>query len=236
MRSSFKFKQFAIRDDKCSMKVGTDAVLLGSWVNVGYSENILDIGTGSGVIALMLAQRSEAQIMAIDIDDASIEQAKSNVSSSAWGNKISLSNKSLQEFCKDHPKKYNLVVTNPPYFSNALRSPKEKRNLAKHNDKLSYDELINGVKKLLDDYGRFGLILPENEHQVFKDKAVINGLFPLRTLSIYPKKGRAKKRVLSEYSFHRQCSVDNSNLIIRNDDDTFTEEYKNLTQDFYLEF
>ncbi len=236
MGSSFRFKQFAVRDDQCSMKVGTDAVLLGSWANIGSAESILDIGTGSGVIALMLAQRSEAQIDAIDIDPASVEQAQSNISTSKWEGRITLSNKSLQEFCRDHPKKFNLVVTNPPFFSNALKSPEDKRNIARHNDKLSFDELIYGVKQLLDHNGRFCLILPENESHVFKDKAIINGLFPLRTLNIYSKKGRAVKRVLYEYCFQRQPSIEAGDLIIRNDDDSFADAYKNLTKDFYLEF
>ncbi|MCD4678977.1 MAG: methyltransferase [Bacteroidales bacterium] len=240
MDSSFRFKQFSVADDKCTMKVGTDAVLLGCWVNPTSAQYILDIGTGSGVIALMMAQRSNALIDGIDIDPPSIEQARQNIANSKWGGRMNIINKSLQKYCKNHSNKYDLIVTNPPFFSNSLRSPKENRNISRHNDKLNFDELIFSVKKLLDQDGRFCLILPENESEVFKDKAIINGLFPLRNLNIYPKKERAVKRILSEYCLTRPSlegtDRDLSVLMIRNDDNTFTEEYQELTKDFYLEF
>jgi len=218
------------------MKVGTDAVLLGSWVNTESAENILDIGTGSGVIALMLAQRSKAQIDAIEIDAESVEQARANISASAWNNRLNVINTALQDFHKAHHTKYDLIVTNPPYFSNALKSQKDKRNLARHNDSLSFDELIHGIRQLLSHDGHFCLVLPKNESNVFTEKAIINGLFPVRTLSIYPKKERSVKRVLSEFCFQRQHSIGYGKLILRNNDDTFTKEYKALTRAFYLEF
>ncbi len=236
MDSLFKFKQFSIADDRCTMKVGTDAVLLGCWVNLASAQNILDIGTGSGVIALMLAQRSNGYIDGIDIDTPSTEQAHQNITNSKWGNRINIINISLQEYCNNLSKRYDLIVTNPPFFSNSLRSPKEKRNIARHNDNLSFDELIRGVKQLLNHDGRFCLILPENESSNFRDNALINGLFLTRRLYVYPKQERHVKRILSEYSFQRPPSIDRKKLIIRNDDDTFTEEYQELTKDFYLEF
>lgn len=169
--TSFAFKQFIIKQDKCAMKVGTDAVLLGAWVIPNGSKQILDIGTGTGVVALMLAQKTEAHIDAIDIDENAFIQAKQNVSESKFANQVSVIHSSLQDYSKITSNKYNLIVTNPPYFEQSLKSSDEQRSFARHADVLPFEELIEGVTKLLDQKGKFCLILPTLEAEKFRAMA-----------------------------------------------------------------
>lgn len=236
MENGFTFKQFVVRDDKSSMKVGTDAVILGSWVNTNLAKTILDIGTGSGIIALMMAQRSSAAIDAIDIDPASAEQAKQNFEASEWNVRLSIFHCSLQEYKKKQEKKYDLIITNPPYFNDSLHSPDKNRNIARHNNKLSFEELIICVNDLLSQDGRFALILPVIENTKFREKAFVYGLFPLQELFVYPKKGKEVNRICTEFSFKRSLTVEKNSLTIRNDDNTFTPDYIDLTKEFYLAF
>ena len=175
--SAFRFRQFTIHQDKCAMKVGTDAVLLGSWVDPKNAHQILDIGTGTGLIALMLAQKSSAEIDAIDIDESACQQAKENFRISPWFSRVKIYHHSLQGFSETSEKKYDLIVSNPPYFHHASKPPEEARLNARHNDQLSFSELIAGVKKLLTDNGRFCLILPCKEGTEFIDLAQMSGLF-----------------------------------------------------------
>ncbi|MGZ3899523.1 MAG: tRNA1(Val) (adenine(37)-N6)-methyltransferase, partial [Bacteroidia bacterium] len=180
---SFAFKQFTIKQDKCAMKVGTDAVLLGAWIIPNGSKKILDIGTGTGIIALMLAQKSSAQIVAIDIDKDSTEQAKLNVAESNFRN-IEVQNVSLQVMAKTSDQKFNLIVTNPPYFIDSLKSNDGNRTIARHADLLPFEDLITGVKKLLDDKGKFCLILPKNEAAIFREMAQQKGLYLSKLLRV----------------------------------------------------
>jgi tRNA1Val (adenine37-N6)-methyltransferase len=218
------------------MKVGTDAVLLGSWVNVRSVNRALDIGTGSGIIALMLAQRSNAIIDAIDVDALSVKQAVENAKRSKWKERIRVNEDSLQNYYKINTYYYDLIVTNPPYFIDSLKSPVKNRNLARHNDNLGYDELLAGVKKLLSNDGLFGLILPFEESVIFQEKAITNGLFPIRMLEVFPKESKATNRILAEYSFQRPMKIVRKKLLIRNEDNSYTDEYKELTKEFYMEF
>ena len=174
--TSFAFKQFIIKQDKCAMKVGTDAVLLGAWIIPNGSKHILDIGTGTGVISLMLAQKTVAQIDAIDIEEEAFIQAKQNVSESKFSKQIHVIHSSFQEYAKTAVKKYNLIVTNPPYFEQSLKSSDEQRSHARHADVLPFEELLDGVLKLLDEKGKFCLILPTLEAVKFRTLAEKKGL------------------------------------------------------------
>src|SRR3954470_3745964 len=147
--TSFRFKNFTVHQDKCAMKVGTDSVLLGSWLNPGNAKEILDIGTGSGIIALMIAQKSIADIDAIDIDHNAYLQARENFLISPWFFRLHASQCSLQEFSNESGKKYDLMISNPPYFHHASKPLKEERIQARHHDTLTFDDLVEGVKKLL---------------------------------------------------------------------------------------
>ena len=229
--TSFAFKQFVINQDKCAMKVGTDAVLLGAWVFPNGSKQILDIGTGTGVVALMLAQKTDAHIDAIDIDENAFLQATQNVSESKFVNQVSVTHSSLQEYSKTTSKKYNLIVTNPPYFEQSLKSSDEQRSFARHADVLPFEELIEGVTKLLDPKGKFCLILPKQEAELFVTVAKQHNLFLTKLLRVRTKpEADTEKRHLMQFEF-KENGYFESTLIIENAKHfDYTEEYKNLTE------
>ena len=234
--TNFKFKKFSVSDDSSAMKIGTDAVLLGAWTDVSNSNTILDIGSGSGIIAMMLAQRTKAKIEGVEINEKSYLQAEKNVGNSNWQNRIKFFHKSFQEFYKNTKTKYDLIVSNPPYFSNSLKTPNQSRTIARHNDLLSYEEIIIGVKKILKQDGKFYLILPATESKIFIDRALIESLYCSEMLLVKDKKEKPIKRILMKFELLRHSQTKKDELIIRNNDGSFTQEYKNLTSDFYLQF
>ncbi len=234
LRKPFRFRQFSVSDEKSAMKVNTDAILLGAWVDTAGAESILDIGTGSGIIALMLAQRSGATINAIDIDKDSFEQAKDNFQNSAWSNRLNAIHTSLQEYVKNSSEKYDLIVSNPPFFSNSLKSPSHSKTLSKHDDTLMHKELLAGVQKLLNPGGRFCVILPYSEISRFKEQALIENLYCLKQFNIIPKRGKKTHRAILELIQTRTGDFAESILTIRNTDNSFTKAYIDLTKDFYL--
>jgi tRNA1Val (adenine37-N6)-methyltransferase len=229
----FQFKQFLIRQDRCAMKVGTDGVLLGAWTDVAGAETILDIGTGTGLIALMLAQRSTAPVDAIEIDEAAAEQACENVAASPWKDRIQVSHITLQSFT-EQGKKYDLIVSNPPFFSNSLRARGDQRSLARHSHTLSLTELITGVSRLLSSKGRFALIWPAANFSSVVQVAASCRLFPLRQTRVIPAPGKPVKRILAEFT-GKQRKTHSSELIIEQfGRHKYSQEYKDLTGDFYL--
>ena len=210
----FEFKKFKIKQDQCAMKVSTDAVLLGAWVTPNGSEKILDIGTGTGVIALMLAQKSKAQITAIDIDKASTDQASFNVQESIYNNSITVKHLSFQELYNTQQDKFNLIVTNPPYFVDSLKSSAEHRSMARHTDTLPYRDLLDGVKKLLDHKGKFCLILPKNEAVLFSEMATTKGLYLSKLLRVRTRKEKeSEKRHLMQFEF-KESEFSETTLVI----------------------
>lgn len=236
MRKYFRFKQFSISDEKSAMKVGTDAVLLGAWADVSTTNNILDVGTGSGIIATMLAQRSIAKIDAIDIDKGSIDDAQNNFHDCTWKNRLTAIHSSLLEYAKNTSKKYSLIVSNPPFFSNSMKSPMYSRSLSKHDEKLTHEELLTGVKKLINSNGRFNVILPFSQNTNFKKIALVENLYCSKQLIIYPKHSKAANRIIMEFSRERQKNLSETKFTIRNTDNSFTKEYIGLTRDFYINF
>ncbi len=231
--STFRFRQFTIHQEKCAMKVGTDAVLLGSWVDPKCSQHILDIGTGTGLIALMLAQKSTAKIDAVDIDEGSYHQAKENFRISPWYDRVKIYHQPFQEFATNSEKKYDLVVTNPPYFHHASKPPEEARLNARHNDQLSFEELISGVKKILSDEGRFCLILPCKEGMEFMDMAQRNGLFCHELIRVKTKADKNEKRLMMEFGFQVGFLHDQE-ITIQEDCSAYTHEYIELTKDYFI--
>ncbi|MBP8033372.1 MAG: methyltransferase [Bacteroidia bacterium] len=235
--TSFAFKQFIIKQDKCAMKVGTDAVLLGAWVIPNGSKQILDIGTGTGVVALMLAQKTEAHIDAIDIDENAFIQAKQNVSESKFANQVSVIHSSLQDYSKITSNKYNLIVTNPPYFEQSLKSSDEQRSFARHADVLPFEELIEGVTKLLDQKGKFCLILPTLEAEKFRAMAQKKGLFLSKLLRVKSKVNKdTDKRHLMQFEFTPTEFSEQTIAIELDERHHYTDEYKEMTKDYYLNF
>mgnify|MGYP002781162827 CR=1 FL=1 len=234
---TFEFKKFKIKQDKCAMRVSTDAVLLGAWVSPSGSKKILDIGTGTGIIALMLAQKSDAQILAIDIDKDSTEQASLNVSQSIYHDKITVKHTSFQELVASTNEKFNLIVTNPPYFIASLKNNDDTRTIARHTDTLSFDDLLSGVKKLLDDKGKFCLILPTKEAAIFREKATAKGLYLSKLLRIRTHMEKdSEKRHIMQFEF-KESEFSESTLVIGEDKNrSYTQAYKDLTKDYYLHF
>jgi tRNA1Val (adenine37-N6)-methyltransferase len=231
--SVFHFKQFTIHQDKCAMKVGTDAVLLGSWVDPAQASHILDVGTGTGILAIMLAQKSSGIIDAVDIDESSCVQARENVTSSPWADKITVICSAFQSFVPGD-RKYDLIVSNPPYFMDAPKPSSEARITARHTDNtLSFDELIDGVKKMLSGRGRFCVILPLKEGSMFKEKAVAKGLYCRTLVKIKTKKGKQEKRLIMEFLLF-PSPLEEKELIIQEEDTRYTEEYLELTRDYYI--
>jgi tRNA1Val (adenine37-N6)-methyltransferase len=234
---TFEFKQFKIKQDKCAMRVSTDAVLLGAWVIPNGSKSILDIGTGTGVIAQMLAQKSNAEITAIDIDKESTEQARLNVADSVFRDKVRVIHSSFQDLVKEAPQKFNLIVTNPPYFIDSLKNPSDTRATARHTHSLSFSDLIGGVKKLLDEKGKFCLILPTKEAILFREMAEGKGLYLSKLLRIRTRGEKdSEKRHLMQFEF-KESEFSESTLVIEADSHrNYTEEYKELTKDYYIHF
>ena len=182
--SFFRFRQFTVHQERCAMKVSTDGVLLGAWTQCEGAQRVLDIGTGTGLLALMIAQRCQARIDAVEIDPDACEQAKENFQSSPWSERLQLVAMSFQAFCKTNPEPYELILSNPPYFSNSLRSADEKRNTARHNSTLLPKELITGVEALLKDQGICSLILPFDEGQQLIGQAEAQGLYCSRVTEV----------------------------------------------------
>jgi tRNA1Val (adenine37-N6)-methyltransferase len=232
----FAFKQFVIKQSKCAMKVNTDGVLLGAWVVPNGSKNILEIGTGTGVIALMLAQKSSAKITAIDIDKESSEQAKLNVEESIFNN-VEVLHTSFQALTQNTQDKFDLIVTNPPYFIGSLKSNNETRTNARHTATLPFEDIITGVKKLLNEKGKFCLILPTNEAAIFREMAQNKGLYLSKLLRVRTRSDRdTEKRHLMQFEF-KETEFSESTLIIESDRNmNYSDEYKELTKDYYLNF
>jgi tRNA1Val (adenine37-N6)-methyltransferase len=231
----FAFKQFKIKQDKCAMKVGTDAVLLGAWTECGNAKKILDVGTGTGVLALMLAQKSEATIWAIDIDKDSFIDAKENVYQSKWNDRLKVLNISMQEFTKENSNDFDVIISNPPYFTDAYKAKELSRNTARHTDELPFDQLIECVVKLLSEDGHFFSILPYNEAIQFKNMAAKNNLYLIKSTRVKTKPEKEPKRLLMMYSRKQQIQIEDELVIELDERHHYTQQYINLTKDYYLD-
>lgn len=231
----FQFKQFTVAQDRCAMKIGTDGVLLGAWVSIkGKPYSILDIGAGTGIIALQLAQRSKAEMVdAIEIDENAYEQCVDNFENSPWGDRLFCYHAALDEFVEEIDDKYDLIISNPPFYSEDYKTTDESRDLARFNDALPFDELIESASQLLSDEGIFAVIIPRKEEENFIKMASEVNLFPNRICRVRGTENSEEKRSLLEFSFEK-ISPKIENLIIETSRHNYTEEYKNLVQDFYL--
>ena len=231
--AGFRFKQFAIEQDDVAMKVGTDGVLLGAWADCHGAKHILDIGTGTGVIALMLAQRNaNAEICAVEIDEIAARRARSNFDLSPWAERLTVENCAVQAF--DPTEKFDLIISNPPYFVDSLLPPDAKRSTARHTHDLSFEELDKAVCRLLTNDGCFALILPTAE---FEKYLTITQLYLVRRCDVYPTIGSAIKRVMAEFALHATIDATLETITIEQERrGDYTAEYRDLTKDFYLKF
>ena len=238
MSKPFKFKEFTIHQDKTAMKVGTDGVLLGAWCSVGnFPDTILDIGSGTGVISLMIAQRSDAMtIDAVELDENAYEQTVANFEESDWGDRLYCYNATFQEFAdeiKEEEETYDLIVSNPPFYTDDFKSEDESRNKARFTSSLSFEELIVGVSKILSEEGMFSVVIPFKEEESFIALAKENNLFLNRVCRVQGNETSEIKRSLMEFSFN-QTELKEESLIIEIDRHQYTEAYIDLTKDFYL--
>ena len=219
------------------MKVGMDGVLLGAWADPSGAERILDIGTGTGLIALMMAQKNNrAQIDAIEVDQEAFSEAALNCQQSSWTDRIRLELCSLQEFAEGTAQKYDLIVSNPPFFTNGIKAPLESRAQARHSDSLPFDVLISGAAGMLSEKGRIALVLPIETLPEIENLAQSNGLFISRLCRVKPNPPKPVFRILIELT-NSECVIQKSELMIEFEKHhDYTPEYRELTKDFYLKF
>jgi tRNA1Val (adenine37-N6)-methyltransferase len=234
VRKPFQFKQFAVSDRSSAMKINTDAVLLGAWCDVETAVRALDIGTGCGIIALMMAQRTNARIDAIDIDKKSIEEAAENFSASPWSERIKAIHMSLQQFSVSTQNKYDIIVCNPPFFHDSLTSPKQDRTFSKHDIMLAKWELISGVSGLLAVKGILSLILPPFEMRKFEGLAGILGLYRKRQLLVRHREDKPVHRILTEFTRNEKKNPELKEITLRNADNAFSSCHNKLTEVFYI--
>ncbi len=231
--TSFQFKQFTIHQDRCAMKVGTDGVLLGAWVDLTNKKKLLDVGTGTGLVALMMAQRlGDVDITAIEIDEDAAIQANENVQDTPWKDRVGVKHCNFLSYSTIQ--KFDGIVSNPPYFANDLISPDKQRTLARHNNHMSYAELINKVASLLSNDGSFSVILPFNQKEDFMFLCQESRLNVKRIVNIQTKVGVPFKRVLLEFVFNKIEDIEEKELLVEIERHRYSTEYINLTKDFYL--
>ncbi len=235
MNKIFSFKQFEVHQERCAMKIGTDAVLLGAWTSIDINPySILDIGAGTGILALMLAQRSSAALIdAIEIDADAYEQCVENFEHSTWSDRLFCYHASLEEFVEEAEDKYDLIISNPPFYSNSFKSENEQRDLARFVDALPFRHLIESVSKLLSKEGVFTVIIPLSEEKDFLVLASKEHLFAKKILHVRGTTTSEIKRSLIEFSF-TEVKAAISELIIETARHQYTNDYIKLTEDFYL--
>lgn len=229
--SSFRFKQFEIFQDRCAMKVGTDGVLVGAWATGG--SRILDVGSGTGLISLMMAQRYPcAHVVGIDMDEEACRQAGENVASSPFADRVEIVHSSLQNFLPDG--KFDAIVSNPPFFVNSLKNPDNKRSMARHADTLPFRDLWQGVKRLLSDDGVFSVVLPTDVEEQFIAECCISGFYLTCRCAVKTVERKSPKRVLLSFERHRVEEMQNVVETMMDADGNRSEWYVNLTDKFYL--
>ncbi len=235
MSKPFVFKQFTVEQDRCAMKIGTDGVLLGAWVGLeSQPQRILDIGAGTGIIALQLAQKSLAHtIDAIEIDDDAFEQCTENFEASPWGDRLFCYHASAQEFASEIDESYDLIVSNPPFYSEDFKTEDPTRDQARFNDALPFQHLLVCAVHLLSEEGIFAVILPKKEEGAFISLAEELQLFPKRICRVRGTYTSEEKRSLMEFSFQKK-EISHETLTIETSRHEYTEEYIELVKDFYV--
>lgn len=234
--SQFKFKKFAVEQNRCAMKIGTDGVLLGAWTPITTNPiSILDIGTGTGIIALMLAQRTHAeQIDALEIDEEAYEQAVENFENSPWSDRLFCFHAGLDEFIEEPEDEYDLIVSNPPFYSEDYKTDNEQRDLARFQDAMPFEDLIEAAAMFLSDDGIFSTIIPFKEEEQFIALAVEAELHPVKITRVKGTPTSEIKRSLLAFSRNEIGHFPFDELTIEISRHNYTPEYIALTQDFYL--
>lgn len=234
---SFRFKQFSVDDSQSAMKVGTDAVLLGSWTKENILGNILDIGSGSGVISLILAQKNpDATIWAVELNEEAYIQSQQNFNNSQWSNRLKCVRADIQDFAIQTPLLFDLIVCNPPFFKSDKKMASSSRKTARQEDDLSFEDLSIAIKKLLTANGKFYCILPTDRMTEMDAFLSREKLYPKEKLHLRGKESANIKRSMICYTHEKNHQIHEDELIIRKVCNEHTEEYKKLTSDFYLNY
>ena len=230
----FRFKQFSVRNNMSAMKVGTDGVLLGAWCEVADAKRVLDVGTGTGLVALMAAQRCDAVIDAVEIDADATGEARVNFEESPWRERLKVEQCDFVEYSKRCEERYDVIVSNPPYFINSLECEDDKRQKARHTSALSYDALIEGAIELLKEGGHICLITPSDVENVIDTIVEANGCGVAKKTFVSPLVGGAPKRILWKIVKHKtaECVIDR--IEIEKSRHEYTDDYISLTREFYL--
>ena len=227
----FRFKQFGVLNDKTAMKVGTDGVLLGAWCDVAGARRVLDVGTGCGLIALMVAQRNQgAVVTAIDIDDEAVGEARVNVARSPWSDRVEALCVDFNDFAAQEP--FDLIVSNPPFFTENVMAPDQSRNVARHSVSLTMEQLIGNSKPLLANGGRLAFIAPTQQELNIRRCVLKAAMSISRLARVVPVEGGAAKRLLCELVASPAPTVEEQ-IVIKLADGYYSQQYVAMTQDFY---
>lgn len=233
----FCFKQFKIDQTDCAMKVGTDGVLLGAWASLPSQGNILDIGTGTGILSLMAAQRSQqAFVTGIEIDSAATLRAKMNVAESAWCDRIDIVNSDFAQWAAHTPLQFESILSNPPYFEQSLLSPDATRSVARHTITLSYETIFDLSRRLILPQGTLSLVIPTQLFQHVNGIASLYGWGVTRHTQVHTTARKPAKRSLCEWRRNHYAPCQEEKLYIHDTNGNYTQEYIALTQPFYMHF
>lgn len=231
----FRFKQFLIHQDRCAMKVGTDGILLGAWANTAHAGKVLDIGAGSGLIAIMIAQRTQDTLIhGVEIDEIASEQARENMQQSPWSDRLQIFRTSIQAFAKESDQQYDLIVSNPPFFTGGTFSTDQQKAFVRHTVKLSHSDLLGAVRTLLHKNGKFSVILPYLEGLRFVEVAATYHLYCSHMTEVRPKAGKNIERLLLQFEMEQQPMIQDELIIQNEKNNDYTEAFVNLTKDYYM--
>jgi tRNA1Val (adenine37-N6)-methyltransferase len=235
--SFFQFKQFKVHQDQCAMKVGTDGVMLGAWVDVHHAQTVLDIGTGTGLIALMLAQRNaNARIDAVEIDADACGQASENMQATPWANRLHCFHQSVQAYAQACPEQYDLIVSNPPFFTGGVLSESDSKTQVRHTVKLPHGDLLQAVTRLLSPHGRFAVVLPLLEGLRFTELALRSRLYCEHLTEVHTRSDKPVSRLLLQFIKQVPEHTRKDKLIVQDKAtaNAWTADFQALVDDFYL--
>lgn len=234
--STFKFKQFSVQQDKCAMKIGTDGVLLGAWCPIDNNPfSVLDIGAGTGILSLMLAQRSNAeQIDSLEIDEEAYEQCVENFENSPWSDRLFCFHAGLDEFVDEPEDEYDIIISNPPFYSENYKTDDSQRDLARFQDALPFEDLVEAADLLLSENGIFAVIIPYKEEERFIDLCAEVELFPVKVTRVKGSHTTPIVRSLLAFKRYELSVLTADELVIEISRHEYTDDYINLTKDFYL--